>query len=833
MDGNQVSQELVSKVGEDFESILEETNKIRQKHSEDMSVFRAISMVFERRPDLRVTKIARRYNGVKVTVESGRTFTADAAIVTVPLGVLKSNYIKFEPRLPEWKEAAITDLGVGIENKIILHFEKLTDKFGEPFELLGCKERLNATSPPLLTCGSQQVTCPSEDGKHYPLSKNNPIKDGNVTRVGIYGMPGVGKTTMMEQVRNAMVEKKEFEEVAFAVVSATWDVKSIQGRLASDLRLYDLAKEDDESVRACLLRRRLKNGKKILVILDDVWDKLTLEDMGLDFGDSRGCKILMTSRKGWVCEANKCLPFLIHVLSNEEARVLFRQHAGNCIEDAGINPVAMAVLNECGGLPLIIRAVGEALKDGELCEWKDARQQFKNFTPRNIVNLDEQVYKTLELSFNKLNPEEAKSCLLLCSLFPEDAEISIDDLSLLAMAMGFLRSMDSIEDARNRVLSLVKALKTSCLLLGCEDGDKVKLHDVIRDVAINIASEDVKYRFKVKPPISVWPAMDEACRAITLRIENIRELRRKLECPQLETLMLNCSWDSGTKIPGTFLDGLEKLKVLILANANTYWILDSNGDGLNAREQHVRLLSRMSMLEIDGLPKLQSLWNGDPLGILDLRSLTEIKIENCGLLKMLFSCSVARALEQLRQLTVACCPMLETIVYDDEGKEGTGDDIEFPQLKFLHLKNLPMLSSFCNAKVALTMYSLKAARLQNCPQMLRFSSGGLHLPKMTILSSPAGLSHVADLKEHLEASAMKINDSDFDDKELATDGGCDGEGLAMDKDSDGEMDFSLVEGLTLDGEDEIEETGILGYGPENKEKMCTNEISSNKKKEKD
>ncbi|KAK2978032.1 hypothetical protein RJ640_028714 [Escallonia rubra] len=158
MDGKQVPQELVTKVGEEFESILEETNKIRQEHSEDMSVFRAISMeellpgghglmVRGYRPVIntlakgldirlnhRVTKIARRYNGVKVTVEGGRTFTADAAIVAVPLGVLKSNFIEFEPRLPDWKEAAIADLGVGIENKIILHFEKV---FWPNVEFLG------------------------------------------------------------------------------------------------------------------------------------------------------------------------------------------------------------------------------------------------------------------------------------------------------------------------------------------------------------------------------------------------------------------------------------------------------------------------------------------------------------------------------------------------------------------------------------------------------------------------------------------------------------------------------------------------------------------------
>lgn len=69
-----------------------------------------------------------------MTVEDGRTFVADAAVVAVPLGVLKSKRIKFEPRLPEWKEAAINELGVGIENKIILHFEKV---FWPNVEFLG------------------------------------------------------------------------------------------------------------------------------------------------------------------------------------------------------------------------------------------------------------------------------------------------------------------------------------------------------------------------------------------------------------------------------------------------------------------------------------------------------------------------------------------------------------------------------------------------------------------------------------------------------------------------------------------------------------------------
>ncbi|KAL5126455.1 putative polyamine oxidase 2 [Glycine soja] len=82
----------------------------------------------------RVTKIVRQYNEVKVAVENGKTFVADAAIVAVPLGVLKAKSIKFEPKLPDWKEAAISDIGVGIENKIILHFKNV---FWPNVEFLG------------------------------------------------------------------------------------------------------------------------------------------------------------------------------------------------------------------------------------------------------------------------------------------------------------------------------------------------------------------------------------------------------------------------------------------------------------------------------------------------------------------------------------------------------------------------------------------------------------------------------------------------------------------------------------------------------------------------
>lgn len=55
----------------------------------------------------RVTKISTGLDKVKVTVDNGTDFIADAAIITVPLGVLKANLIEFEPKLPDWKTGAI------------------------------------------------------------------------------------------------------------------------------------------------------------------------------------------------------------------------------------------------------------------------------------------------------------------------------------------------------------------------------------------------------------------------------------------------------------------------------------------------------------------------------------------------------------------------------------------------------------------------------------------------------------------------------------------------------------------------------------------------------
>ncbi|KAM1088279.1 hypothetical protein FF1_016221 [Malus domestica] len=63
-----------------------------------------------------------RYNKVKVSTSNGSDFSGDAILITVPLGCLKAETIKFSPPLPHWKHSSILRLGFGVLNKVVLEF---------------------------------------------------------------------------------------------------------------------------------------------------------------------------------------------------------------------------------------------------------------------------------------------------------------------------------------------------------------------------------------------------------------------------------------------------------------------------------------------------------------------------------------------------------------------------------------------------------------------------------------------------------------------------------------------------------------------------------------
>ncbi|XP_042507973.1 lysine-specific histone demethylase 1 homolog 3-like isoform X2 [Macadamia integrifolia] len=100
-----------------------------------------------------------KWSKVKVSTSNGREFVGDAVLITVPLGCLKADTIKFSPALPDWKKSSIQKLGFGVLNKVVLEFPKVfwddsvdyfgataeeTDRRGQSFMFWNVKKTVGA-----------------------------------------------------------------------------------------------------------------------------------------------------------------------------------------------------------------------------------------------------------------------------------------------------------------------------------------------------------------------------------------------------------------------------------------------------------------------------------------------------------------------------------------------------------------------------------------------------------------------------------------------------------------------------------------------------------------
>lgn len=408
----------------------------------------------------------------------------------------------------------------------------------------------------------------------------------NVNMIGVYGMGGIGKTTLMHEVLFEAKKEKLFDQVVFVLASSTANVEKIQEEIAEQLGL-ELCK-GTESERARTLFDRLWKEKKFLIILDDVCTNTDLETVGIPFRDARkGCKILLTSRyrSVLVSEMHSKYNYCVSVLNKEEAWSLFMKMVGDCVEDLDLESIAIQVANECGGLPLAIVIVARALRNKPLAEWKDALQKLRS----SAGKLDALVYSSIELSYNYLIDEVVKSAFLLCGLLKQPYDAPVMDLLKYGMGLGLFEGIYTMQERRDKVYALVHRLKDSCLLLDGHSEDWFSMHDIVRDVAISIASRD-HHVITVRNDVLVgWLNNDvlKNCSAISLNDIEIGVLPEGLEYPQLEFFCMNPKVPF-LEIPVNFFAGMSKLRGLALSKMQFLSL-----------PQSVHLLSNLQTLCLD------------------------------------------------------------------------------------------------------------------------------------------------------------------------------------------------------------------------------------------
>ncbi|WRX28264.1 RNA recognition motif domain - like 10, partial [Theobroma cacao] len=375
---------------------------------------------------------------------------------------------------------------------------------------------------------------------------------------------GVGKTTLAEVVGKQATEEKLFDKVVIVRgVSQNPDINKIQHRISEILGLKFNA--STEEGKAEELFKRLKGEKKILIILDDVWEQFELRNIGIPFGDKHpGCKILLTTRLRQVCSQMNCQEeFKLNILSEDEAWALFKDNAG--LKDASptLNDVAKEVAREAKGLPLAIVTMAKALKRESLNGWIAANQRLKE--SRHLDNQDVcgGIYSCLKLSYDYLKEENIQSCFLLCSLFPEDYDINVVLLTEFGIGQGLFCHINLIEEIRREIHLALSKLQKFGLLLETDDEYYVKMHDVVRDFAHWITSRG-ENMFMVKNKLTEWPKSEIFGCYTTISLWNIKidNFPDKLEFSKLKTLFL--TGEDYLRVPSKFFEGMKTLRVLFL-----------------------------------------------------------------------------------------------------------------------------------------------------------------------------------------------------------------------------------------------------------------------------
>ncbi|XP_042459957.1 disease resistance protein RFL1-like [Zingiber officinale] len=406
--------------------------------------------------------------------------------------------------------------------------QRAAKKLDEANELMSRAGALD----PIATVGPPEPTVMLPISHRSPVGIESDVEDivgyvdgGKVDIIGIYGMGGVGKTTTLKSIQQhySLLKHSTFDCVIWVVASKDCQLKRLQMDIAKSLGLKTLQESDDERTCGDKLFSFLKK-RNCLLLLDDIWEHVDLQLLGMahsviEQGQQQQPRkvVVFTTRNETVCAEMKAEKKIkVRCLDSEQAWQLFEQNSDGDVlsSDAGIKFVAEELAKECAGLPLALVTVARAMSGKRSWEaWKEALSQIRDKHEWTTVCLPEDsvMYKTFKLSYDSLENDFIRKCLLCCALWLEDHMIRKLELIPCWIGCGIISEFNVINEALVKGCSYLEALIATSLLEKCTDIDSsygdtlVKMHDVIRDMALLMVSdlESNKRKWIVKAGIGL------------------------------------------------------------------------------------------------------------------------------------------------------------------------------------------------------------------------------------------------------------------------------------------------------------------------------------------
>ncbi|GMJ11392.1 hypothetical protein HRI_004808400 [Hibiscus trionum] len=475
--------------------------------------------------------------------------------------------------------------------------------------------------------------------------------------VGVCGMGGIGKTTIMKHIHNQLLKESKalFEKLIWVTVSKEINIPNLQQEIAKAFGIVALPELEQE--RVAVLMDEL-GKKKFVLILDDVWKKFSLSEVGIPIPTSScGSKLVLTSRSIEECRSMDCKIVKVKPLSNKESMNLFLKHVGREVLDVpSLKEVLGHIVKECDGLPLAIVVIAGSMKGTfDVREWRNALRELREHV-RSVKNADEEIYERLKFSFDRLRDQKIQNCFLYCSLYPEDYVIPRMELIEYWIDEGFLGT-GSREEMYDWGHTILNRLENNCLLEKDGKGDNVKMHDVMRDTALYIKDRN---RFMVKAGIGLYEFPNnqewaEDLERVSLMMNSIRKFPPDLSpiCANLSTLLLQKN-KFRYGIPESFFLHMPGLCILDLSYSDIEQLPDSVS---NLEKLKSLVLHQCCWLRyVPSLEKLKALRK------LDLCNTAIEKVPDG--LEMLANLTYLNLFtESLKELPIAIVPKLSCLQY--------------------------------------------------------------------------------------------------------------------------------------------------------------------------
>ncbi|CAL5381526.1 unnamed protein product [Camellia sinensis] len=320
--------------------------------------------------------------------------------------------------------------------------------------------------------------------------------------VSIWGMGGLGKTTLAKKVYNQSDVRRHFDSFAWTFISQQCNTREVLEDILIGLTSPSL----DERKKIKIMNHgelvaelfQFQSQKKCLVVIDDIWKAQDWEILSPAFPNKKdtGSKILLTTRIEEVASYADQQHNLRH-LTEDESWKLFEKKASTEFElSTKMMELGKEMVKQCGGLPLaIVVLAGLLANKHKMEEWEMVSRNISHYLNKKGQGSHGgvPVSDILALSYQDL-PYHLKACFLYLSHLPEDHDIPAKKLVQMWMAEGIVSSsvketmldvgMSYLSELAQRCMVQVQLTRFSRRIKLC------RLHDLMRDLCLLKAQEE-------------------------------------------------------------------------------------------------------------------------------------------------------------------------------------------------------------------------------------------------------------------------------------------------------------------------------------------------------